>query len=261
MHWYFDDSVQVRGNFAIGAFVASDEDIHSQIAQCLTRANLEPLVDEFKSSSHMSTNPSQAKARDYLKTLTSKSGVRVGLVFVPSTHRSLLGVEALKALRNFLDAGDLWHLQHKMFFDEGSFESTQIARAAARELGLDRYDISFACDSRKILGIQLADLAAHSTGIMLLASLGLFGKTAKKDFASEGTVNSEIDIEWELWTTLRYSFLGKNKATDLDADEIDYDSLGIETEHSGIYISSHCPSVLADAVRERFGFHYLGCIH
>ena len=60
------------------------------------------------------------------------------------------------------------------FLDQGIFGSPGNAAALSAALGLDQYcDVKSEQDSRSVKGLQLADLVAHTGGVMLLETLGL----------------------------------------------------------------------------------------
>src|SRR5690349_12035111 len=100
--FYFDESIQERGGFIIGAIVYSDTDLTPAVFKALSAVGLIPRTDEFKSGSRMSSQPRQSKVRDLLSDLLQS--VKTGLVVVPSAHRDRLGHEALVGLSKILRA-------------------------------------------------------------------------------------------------------------------------------------------------------------
>ena len=89
--FYFDESIQERAGFIVGAFVYSGNDLTPSVFAALTEAGLQPGIDEFKSGVRMATHPEQARARDLLRGLLMN--VRVGIIVVPSSERPSLGIE------------------------------------------------------------------------------------------------------------------------------------------------------------------------
>lgn len=84
-HFYFDETIQERGGFIIGAFVYSPYDVTPAVYSAIQQVGMRPGVDEFKSGARMDRNLKQAELRDRLMDLLSST--RVGLVVVPTTQR------------------------------------------------------------------------------------------------------------------------------------------------------------------------------
>ena len=61
--FYFDESIQQRAEFIVGAFVYSETDLTPAVFKAISGAGLEPRVDEFKSGMQMDSRPDQVKAR------------------------------------------------------------------------------------------------------------------------------------------------------------------------------------------------------
>lgn len=96
---------------------------------------------------------------------------------------------------------------------------------------------------------------------MLLAEMGLITKTVKAGENSGYDPDLDLELEFELWATLRYSFFGKGRESDVDSEELDVSQMGVDTEPYGLCIAPACGQALAGLVRSTFGFMYLGCIH
>src|SRR5262245_51007872 len=112
---------------------------------------------------------------------------------------------------------------------------------ASRNIGLDQYcDVRAEQNSRVVGGLQLADLVAHTTGVMLLETLGFIRKQVK---AGAG---------------LRYRFF---HAGPVDQQEDLYQGALMDVGPDGLYISEACSAELRAAAMHRFGQCYLGCIH
>jgi hypothetical protein len=191
---------------------------------------------------------------------------RIGLVVVPYDARCKLGNEALLCLDKVLRANELDQLCHDVYFDTGidvGFSARQAFMAGSGR----RCDLLLDQDSIRIGGLQLADLAAHYLGTMLLAEMG---KITKKVLAGEGSGYSpdlEIELEFELWARLRHSFFCSPRCiVELDNLEAvnadDYIlSQTVDVSGYGLYVSQLCDDLLRNAAVARFGTSYLGCIH
>jgi hypothetical protein len=253
--FYFDESIHERAGFILGAYVYSAEDISPLVNDCLISLGLRPGEDEFKSSSLMIEDERQRKLRDMLKQLLKN--VKIGLVVVPSMEREDLGVEALRGLKKISDANGLTSQHQEVYFDEGIIFKNQIE--TIRDFDLDTFcSLFFDKDSRKIGGLQLADLVAHTLSVMLLETLGFVKKTVKVGHNSGYDPDLDVELGFELWASIRYSFFTQDKI-DLEADPIE--GITLETKPYAVHTSSSCTSALCEAVQERFGTMYIGCIH
>lgn len=170
MPFYFDESIHERGGFILGAFVYGP-DPADRVHTAIQAVGLEPGRDEYKSSMNMSANPQfQALRRELRRILTWD--YRYGVVVLPSEVRSTLGREALIGLAKICRANGLDAERQVAHFDEGIFATVTEAARLAKELGLPACcDLLPEQDSRCVLGLQLADLVAHTCATMLLETL------------------------------------------------------------------------------------------
>ena len=116
-HFYFDESIQDRGGFIVGAYVFG-ADAEASVSDAIARVGLKPGIDEFKSSARMSAHPEQVKLRAELGTLLRD--YRVGVLVAPRADRARLGVFALHGLDQIMQANGLAaRPDMEAFFDEG----------------------------------------------------------------------------------------------------------------------------------------------
>lgn len=257
-YFYFDETIQERGGFIIGAFVYASNDMTPEVYSAIDQVGLQPGVDEFKSGARMDRNPNQAKLRGQLSNVLMNTSV--GIVVLPVSERELLGREAIVGLQKILCANGLDQQPHKVFLDEGIAVDLQTQQSFLEGVGA-LCELHPSQDSRVVGGIQLADLVAHSLGGMLLEQLGL---TSKKVRAGEGSgydPDLEIELGFELWASLRYQFF---MAPQSKLGPIPDDPIGemiFDVENYGLHISEKCCPSLREAALQRFGDCYLGCIH
>lgn len=256
--FYFDESIHEKDGFIIGAFIYYRADITPSVFGALTEVGLRPGIDEFKSSAKMAAVPEQIKARGRLRCLLD--GVSTGIVVIPSAEREKLGDEAILGLGKILQANDLLVKLHQVFLDQG-ISVTGAALEIFRKGPGRLCEVHVNQDSKVIGGIQLADLAAHSMSVMLLEQMGLFKKMVKAGGNSGYDPELEIELGFELWASLRYSFF---KAPHPKPGPIPDDPVGeliFDVENYGLHIAATCSGRLREAALARFGECYLGCIH
>ncbi len=256
--FYFDESIQERGGFVIGAFVYTRTDRTPIVFAELAEAGLKPGIDEFKSGAQMAVNPKHMKVREALRALLY--GAQVGAVIVPIADRKQLGNEALVGLEKILNANSLTGVPHKVFIDEGIVVDTSSRTTFVKGAG-NLCEVHTDQDSRIVGGIQLADLAAHSMGVMLLEHQGLLKKLVKAGEKSGYDPDLEMEIGFELWASLRYSFFKAPQPNPGPNPDDPVGSLVFDVENYGLHVAARCDDALRRAAIKRFGDCYLGCIH
>ena len=150
-------------------------------------------------------------------------------------------------------------LQHEVFFDEGLFTSVRVAEATVKNTKpLDKCRIHFEQDSRDILGIQLADIVAHTCAMMLLDSLGHITKKVVINEPRDSVYHGmSVELGFEMWAGIRHTFLSQNKPNPKD----DFELAVVDVSPWGLFIDNGVDDQISSAANKRFGEMYLGCIH
>jgi hypothetical protein len=256
-YFFLDDSKHPADGFVLAVFAAFSVDPAREVARGLELRGLRPYIDEFKSSHRMDSHQSFQNLRDDLRDIlrTCKLGICVSVdeKRLPSQASELL--EKMLGHPNFRDA------HHEIITDQGIFSKKE-ARAEMKAIaGSERCKFHFEADSKTELGIQLADLAAHTCGIMMKDTLGLVSKTLPAGENSGYDPDSLIELGFTMWASLRYCFLGVS-APDLDWETDEVQTLcTIYTHDYGLVIDPNLSKDLRQAAYARFGSMYLGCIH
>lgn len=255
--FYFDESIHQRAGFILGAFVACQTEPTARINEALVKAGLRPGVDEYKSGARMVNNPSMVRARNELREVLE--GVRIGVVIVPGDCRQDVGLEAMRGLHKIVVSTRLGKSGHSVFLDEGLVASRRNFDALVAELGLSGNAIRVEQDSVRIVGLQLADLVAHTCATMLLAQMGLVTKQVKAGENSGYEPDDDIDLAFVLWASLRWNFFGAPPPPPQEWEsQLDWQ---IDVESRGLFIADTCSEQLRAMALVRFGRMYLGCIH
>jgi hypothetical protein len=256
--FYFDESIHDRAGFILGAFVYKDRDLTPTVFEALAEAGLQPKIDEFKSSAKMTSLAEQAKARKHLRGILS--GVSTGVVVAPAARRESLGDEAITGLAKILKKNKLEVVPHEVFVDQGIKISDAVRKTFGDGPGR-LCKLHSNQDSRLIGGIQVADLAAHSMGVMLLEQIGLVKKMVKAGENSGYDPNLDIELGFELWASLRYSFFKAPRPKPGPIPDDPVGELMFDVENYGLHIAASCDEKLREAALKRFAECYLGCIH
>jgi hypothetical protein len=247
---FFDDSQHRRGDFVLGGFVVFQADPTVEITAAIIEAGLHPGSDEYKSRHPHASDPRWIELRRALFGVAREA--TVGIVVAPYAERGNLGLHGLMGLAHMLRENDIAR-PIAVFLDQGLFQSMMEFERARREAALPAdIRIEPECDSRAVLGIQVADLVAHTCSIVLLGRAGISDKTLKSE--EEG----EYQLSFEMWAQLRYQFF-RRQITDPALQEAARS--GLVDSSSGLYIAPGTPAHIAEAAEGRFGKTWLGCIH
>jgi hypothetical protein len=259
MTWLFiDDSVQRTAGFILCAVVASRTDPTAKIGEALAVAGLDTAKHEFKSGSRMSADPRLRAAREGLYRILAECNI--GIVVTSLEFRGRLGDDVLRGVEKIIRANELDAEQTRLYVDNGircSREAREVFSAGPARA----CELNFGSDSRTVLGIQLADLAAHGLGTMLIEEMGLVKKLVKAGPNSGYDPDLKVELGFELWARMRWNFF-KAPQPFPGADSQDpVGTMEFDVENYGLYVSPRCPQELLRAAISRFGRCYLGCIH
>ena len=257
--FHVDESIHQRGRFTLGAFAYSEDPLDPFVSEAQRGNGLIPGVDEFKSGIRMDHSPQHKAAREALHSLI-REHCRIGLVVAPNHPRGLLGREALRGLDKILSTNRFRTSKHNVFFDEGIFAETSVAGEVATRLSsLEGCKFHFEQRSHEILGLQVADLIAHTCATMLMAQLGLVTKKVRIGDNSGYSPDRGVELEFELWSRVRWNFFAAAPPhPDTWKSQLDFQ---VDVESRGPHISDALDEQIRNAAVDRFGKMYLGCIH
>lgn len=254
--FYIDESIHDEGGFIIGACIYTNIDVNEKIIDIIKHNGFDPNNFEFKSNANYSKEPTKAKVRESLKNLLGES-CKLGIVVIPRKNRDKLGFECIKALKQFISFNKSIKNPLSIYFDQGIFPSKEKAITFISTLKLADCNFYLGEDSKIIKGIQLADLAAHITSIQLKETLGLITKKVPFIPYPNDDFETEIELGFEMFLTLRYSFFNRGYTTYTDNPIKD---ATVAVEPYGLYISDLCDQNLANLARATFSEVYLGSI-
>lgn len=244
MNFYVDESIHDRADFIVVAAVGTTADLQQQVFQALLDCGFDPAKDEFKSSMRMDRNPAAQALRLRLQAILRQCKIAVA-VCPPSERQSIVSHAA--KLLSTIDVFPDHHIG-TVHFDEGMKRTSVSMPGDATP--------QFGCDSKLVVGIQVADCAAHVISTMLLGELGLFTKTVAADTVYEGQ-EGEIELAWTLWAGVRHALAGKQAIGELDRYG---DPLPV-AQPFGLVVSEGCSAGVKAAVAKRLGTVWVGCIH
>jgi len=219
------------------AAVVTDSKFPEEVSKALTRNGFRPGVDEFKSSMRMDENPSARSLRDDLRHIIALKSKLAVVVCARSERRQApqMCVDLLSAL---VETGAVT-TPALASLDQG------LTVTAPEILGLT---LDVECDSKEVVGIQVADCAAAIISRMILAEMGMDQKTILvEDYPSYVA----IELAWSLWRSVRFA-MSSGKPILGDIEEPDM-------EPFGLFVSPGCSPKVRRAAMARLGHVWVGC--
>jgi hypothetical protein len=275
IHCYIDESIHDSCGFVATSFVFAGESFEKTVEEVLRDAGLSPPSQEFKSSARMDLDSNMQLARNGLLAL-SGSKAKVAVFFGPF-NRATLGKHTLQALQSVVVRNGINPAALSVYCDEEIFPSE---KEALRLHGL--FNFLSQCriypreNSRKRLGIQVADAVAHSFGRILKEELT--GKQKLVDIGGPGTGYEEgtlAPLGWELLMTLRYGLMTRPMVKGGEPYDAARDPVVLDPENDdpvgygqhpvllgwGVQTAPEADDSLRQGVERAFGRIWLGCIH
>jgi Protein of unknown function (DUF3800) len=254
--FFVDESIQVRGGFIVAALVYAQEDLSPVVHEALRAAGLSPGVDEFHSGARRAGQPHLQVLREAMHAAVER--VKIAVVVVPADDRPRLGNHILDGLAKIIEANGLQGTLTSICFDENIPFTARNPTVAAFS---SRFGVTVELeqDSRNHAGLQVADLVAHTVGIMLLDSLGLVTKIVRVGEEAGYSPDTEMELGFEMWASLRWHFFSGEALARIDEDIAQ--AMTVPTEDYALFVAPTCPVPIAEAARARFGLMYRGCIH
>lgn len=274
-HCYVDESVQSDSGFVATAFVFGGPAFEGEAERVLREAGLSPREDELKSSARMDLDPRMRAARDAALNLAGSSA-RVA-VFVGPYSRSTIGKHSLQALQSVLLRNALSGVPLDVHFDEDIFPTAAEAyRLQKLFRALSHIRIHPREDSRLVLGIQVADVVAHSFGQILKAEVSGDSKEVEIGGPDTGYPDgTKAPLGWSLLISLRYALFTRPMAYEGDQYPLESDPVVFDPVHDdpvnygqhpillgwGVQVAPEASTELRYAVERSVGRIWLGCIH
>lgn len=274
-HCYVDESVHQDSGFVATAFVFGGDRLEGEVERVIQGAGLVPREDELKSSARMDSDQRMRTARDAVVGLAGSSA-RIAVFFGPY-DRSTIGKPCLQALQSVLLRNGLSGAPLEVHFDEDIFPSVAEAdRLQKLFRTLNDVKIHPREDSRVVLGIQIADVVAHSFGQILKAEISGNSKEIDIGGPNTGYPNGTMaPLGWSLLMSLRYALLTRPMAYEGDEYAPESDPVVLDPVNDdpveyrqhptllgwGVQVAPEATPELRYAVERSLGKIWLGYIH
>lgn len=269
---YIDESIHDKFQFISTAFVFANEVVEKDIEKILNSYGFTPGHDEFKSGMYMANNPNLRNLRENLFQIISKS-TQTALLYTAVKERNILGEICLRTLEEIIKRNSFKTDLKTVIFDEDIFKSEYSANKIKKDYPfLNNLEFIPQADSKKYMGIQLADLLAHSTSQLTKDAINGKSKEISLDPKKYGCSNGTLS--WLLMGALRHSFLTRKmiydeKIYDKDINQViigpddDPATIGQNPEflHWGLFISDGLGINIKRSIEMLFSRVWLGCMH
>lgn len=204
MFLFVDESIHDRGNFIVTAAVCASPDQILQATEALSECGFIPGLNEFKSSMKMDGNEKAQELRERFRWIIGRCKIAIGICAIAERpHLGQIIADLCKAI-----AENHGTQQAKVYLDEGIGTNGVILPTG--------FDLEADCDSKDIIGIQLADCCAHFLSTIILDELGIAKKWVPASRVYPGS-DHDLELAWELWASIRYALAGSGYAGGTDS--------------------------------------------
>jgi hypothetical protein len=245
---YIDESIHDRHGFIVTALVYARKPVEAAVADALQATGLTLGTDEFKCRSPMAADRQRQELRDRLSQVLYER-TKIAWLISNCDARDELGEQVLATLETLRTVHDLRETPLVTFFDQG---------IKVRNPDRGAYECRPEQDSRSVLGLQLADLAAGIGGKVLAEHLADAPKNVLVGEGSGYAEGTAVSLEWELRMRVRYAqFTGSTPVPD---PAFAYPRL-MPLLGYGVFLAPNLDPAVRVVAEEIFRTVWLGCIH
>lgn len=273
---FVDESIHDGLGFVVAALVVADSDVEDRVARALSDNGFLPGIDEFKSGAPMAANRRMRAVRETILDLAA-TRTRIAVLISSPTERSELGVEILRALGLLVRRNGLGQDGLRVVLDRGLFRSRAHAEVQIGKAILPiPVTIEPEQDSKRRLGLQVADAVAHTVAQILRQEVVAQRKTVTVGPESGYVDGTEVEIGWAFLMSLRYALFTRPQVYADRGEEIDPDRNPVVIgpnddpveigQHPqllgwGVFVSDRVDPEVGAAAQAVFERIWLGCIH
>ncbi|MBX3621280.1 MAG: DUF3800 domain-containing protein [Rhizobacter sp.] len=244
---FVDESIQRDHDYICVGFAYCEELPDASVRAALVEAGLAPGADEYKSGKRMAGSEPLHHLRERVGRIVLAE-CRLGVYIAPLSERESLLSPIIEVADLIVQRNTLPKPQ-KLFVDEGISGLDQ-------RIDKSHLDVVRNCDSKQVLGIQLADYVAYHLSYLLKSTMTGVSKQVPIQTPGHPLEDQDVDFDWLLRTDFRRHFFAEPK----NIQEIEGDDWFFTIAGYGAFYSSKLSEPVLAAAKQTFDSMYLGCV-
>lgn len=244
---YVDESIQHELGYICVGFVYCESPPDASIRSAIINAGLTPGEDEYKSGARMVDAESRRILRESISHIVLQE-CKLGVYIAPVSERPFLLTAISETAEHIVRQNQLSSPQ-AVFTDEGM-------RGVVQRQEASPISLVSGCDSKAVLGIQLADYVAYHCSYLLKCALEGKSKMVVVDIPNHPKAEEEAELDWLMRTELRRNFFVEHR----NIEEISGDDWFFKLAGYGAYFSLALDSRLKEVAMKTFDSMYFGCV-
>lgn len=244
---FIDESIQQSLDYICVGFAYCKASPEEAIKEAISKAGLVPGVDEYKSGARMVNAMARRSLRERIARIVLDR-CKLGLYVAPVSERPVLLNSVVQVAEKIILRNGLLQPQ-KVFVDEGFHGRGKHGNDVT-------FSLELRCDSKNVVGIQLADFVAYHCSYLLKCALMGASKKVIVDEAPHPLTNEEVELDWIIRTELRRNFFVEYR----DIEAITGDDWFFKLAGYGAFFSPDLSPRVKSAAMETFDSMYFGCV-
>ncbi|WP_321387137.1 hypothetical protein [Alcaligenes phenolicus] len=242
---FVDESIHDQLDFICVGMVYTPWEVDTDVERALRDAGMRPYFDEYKSGRRTENQPNLHTLRDAIGDIALNC--RLAIYIASTSERARILSSIVEVAQSIIQANIL-PVPQNLFVDEGMIGKHQAAP--------EQLIVHAGCNSKRTLGIQLADYVAYHCGYLLKCALTETSKPVQINETPHPLAGESVDFDWLTRTKMRRSFLHEPR----DFNSITGDDWFVNISGYGAFYSQHLSPRVRDVARATFDEMYLGCV-
>jgi hypothetical protein len=244
---FVDESIQHDLGYICVGFAYCKQSPDELVRSAISQAGLVPGIDEYKSGARMVGAGARRMLREAISQIVLEH-CKLGVYIGPTHERPALLSAVADTARSIVSRNRLPAPQP--VYVDGGIDS-KLPSVADDSINLIRN-----CDSKSVLGIQLADYVAYHCSYLLKCAMEGKSKTVLVEMPYHPKTDEEVELDWLMRTELRRNFFVEYR----DIERITGDDWFFKLSGYGAYFSQNLAGPVESAARQTFDSMYFGCV-
>ncbi len=244
---YIDESIQHDLGYICVGFAYCETSPDEAIRSAIIDAGLVPGRDEYRSGARMVNADARRGLRESIAQIVLQD-CKLGLYIAPVRERPYL-LDAVVETADQIVRRNHLPVPQTVYVDGGIHGQTKHIDGSTLNLILE-------CDSKNVLGVQLADYVAYHCSYLMKCAVKGTSKKVLVEMPHHPKTDEEVELDWLMRTELRRNFFVEHR----DIEAITGDDWFFKLAGYGAYFSPGLEPNLGSAARETFDSMYFGCV-